>query len=366
VSDTSVSGSLVVSFRFMKKPLIAVSIAVMVAFSVPYTSRALTVYQQLLDSSGTEDLSSAGYRSVGSFTVNETVLLGIGVVDFEFFGVFNCGGSCSSGFQGGISTTTPADFLPFGVGAGFLASAVFHQIDGTSPSSPSTSDQFLYATTSSTGIFGQNELHPNETYYIYVEGSSPDNGTVITNLSNDFVFGYIRFGALSVPIDPGIPGYTDVGIATTTQAAYCYTNFSTSTGFLDSIGQSFALAMCNVGVFLFVPSTSALSQFSVLSSTTQSKIPFSYVFDAYDIFSGLTASSTGNIAAMSLSFPDISSSTPFGSFIPTSVVGLSTSTISTYLPESVRLGMLGLQRVALWSGLAFMFYRRIIPHKATV
>jgi len=206
--------------------------------------------------------------------------------------------------------------------------------------------QELPRNTRTSGLYdGMGNYQPY--YVLYGDGQSPPN-------EGD--------PSIVYPI-PTIPSY----ISTSTLATFCDNNFPfDNSSIVQATLTYLPNGICKVATILIVPSSNSLSDLAYLASTTQGKVPFSYVFDAYDIFSGLTASSTGNIAAMSLSFPDISSSTPFGSFIPTSVVGLSTSTISTYLPESVRLGMLGLQRVALWSGLAFMFYRRIIPHKATV
>jgi len=356
VSDTSVSGSLVVSFRVMKKLPFYAFLAILGAFSVPYIVSATTVYQQLSDSAG-EKTATAETIEVGSFVsppVRTTLYSASQNVGGKF-GAFILNKHDTVSGSGTFSIASTSADCP--------ATTFFV---ATNAQTVAANEEILVDLEFTSGT--DKYLMPSTTYFICftAAGASIEFG-IAMNLSADFIYGYITdVSGVSVPLTPNIPGFTDVGISTTSQQVWCNQNFSTSTGFLDSVGQSIALGLCNVTVFLFVPSSNAFSQFQTLSSTTQSKVPFSYVFDAYDIFLGLTASSTGNIAAMSLSFPDISSSTPFGSFIPTSVVGLSTSTISTYLPESVRLGMLGLQRVALWSGLAFMFYRRIIPHKATV
>jgi len=162
------------------------------------------------------------------------------------------------------------------------------------------------------------------------------------------------------------PQYSPIAVApnfaSTSIAVACN---QTGAGFFGSVAADFANGICTAGVFLFVPSTNTLTQWSDVVTTAQTKIPFSYISGLQAIFSGLTASSTANLAGATLAFPQVGSSTPIGSLVPANITLLSTSTIGAYMPETVRQGFLGLQRVALWVGLAFLFYRRIIPHHAT-
>jgi len=208
-------------------------------------------------------------------------------------------------------------------------------------------------------------LMPNTEYYVCFRAVDPTSDFLVSaNLSVNFFYGYIQdVTSGNIPVVPGIAGFTDVGISTTSQQIWCNQNFSTSSGLLDNLGQSISLGVCNVGVFLFVPSSNALGQFSQLASTSQTKIPFSYISGVSAIFAGLSASSTANLTAVTINFPDISSTSPLGSIIPSTIVGLSTTTIGTYLPNNVRLAFLALQSTFLWAGFIFMMYRRIIPHK---
>jgi len=152
--------------------------------------------------------------------------------------------------------------------------------------------------------------------------------------------------------------------STRTVNSYCDTALPLDTStIVQATITFFPNGMCKVAVFLFIPSSDSLNNFSLLSSNLQGKIPFSYVYGLQSIFSGLTASSTANLTSLSIAFPDIGSTTPLGAILPASLTVLSTSTIGTYLPESVRLNVLSFQRIFLWMGFILLIYRRVIPHK---
>jgi len=150
---------------------------------------------------------------------------------------------------------------------------------------------------------------------------------------------------------------TLLSVSTSSVQLYCDNLYTTS-----SIGGSIANGMCTVLAFLFIPDQETLNSFSTLQNTLAQKIPFSYGYDLQAIFQGLTASTSNNLSDIIIDFPQPASTSPLGSIIPLSITVLSTSTIGTYLPESVRQTFLGFQRVALWLSLAYLIYRRIIPH----
>jgi len=128
------------------------------------------------------------------------------------------------------------------------------------------------------------------------------------------------------------------------------------------VGGGVRYGLCYAAVTLLLPSDTSLARFTTLASTTQSRIPFSYLYELRSIFSGFTASSTANLPALTLSFPSPGSTTPLGNIVPASVEALSSSTIGTYLSEGVRASFLALQRIFLWVGFIYLMYRRIIPH----
>jgi len=151
---------------------------------------------------------------------------------------------------------------------------------------------------------------------------------------------------------------TAIGISTTTTATYCNATYSGL-----SLGSDIANAMCNVIGFLFIPDSGTLNQFGSLSDVVQTKIPFSYYFGVKGVYDNLSASSTENLPTYGITLPDISSSTPLGSIIPTHIDFFSTTTISKYYPDAIRESMLTLGSFAIWVTLAITLYRRIVPHK---
>lgn len=316
------------------------------AFSVHQVSAA-TIYQQLTDSSGELQGGHGGDTVlVGTFTTTQ---------DYTF---------TSSGFAYGVfrnngSPVGPPEQVEIDISIDSACQTPFIRFATSSP--PADNNDYFLELPKIAGT----TLTAGTWYVCFDNYNSSYNYFTRTNLSEDFWYGYITTdGTQSVPVAPGIPGFTDVGISTTSQQVYCNQNFSTSSGLLDSLGQSIALGACNVGVFLFVPSQSALSQFYSLSSTSQSKIPFSYYYGIKNIFYGLTASSTENLPNWSIPFPNLSSTTPLGSIIPTTIPILSTSTIDKYYPTAIRETVLTLASFVIWVLVALVIYRRIVPNKA--
>lgn len=201
---------------------------------------------------------------------------------------------------------------------------------------------------------------------IFPAGVNPKDIGVATSLSgNPFIVWTLGEDPLQ-SLPPFQLTDTTLGVATTSAESFCQTNFPyDDSSIIQATITYFPNGLCRIGAFLFIPSPYSVGQFSLLASTTQQKIPFSYVYGVQEIFDDLTASTSNNLSAVVLSFPNIATGTPFSGIVPSSIEVLSTSTISTYMSETVRQSLLNLQRIALWAGLAFMFYRRIIPHHAT-
>lgn len=340
----------------------------------PFIAKGSTVYQQLTDSSGDIFYNQAtqGCGLIGSFTVNaSSSILG---TNASAQIAMNIKTGSTNHVRLWIATSSPDEI---GIASGNCNGTIFTnynvaeynltQIGGGSVSLGE--GQILVATSTQVFLNQGASYVPGFTYYVGMRGgqSGAITGSVVSNLSKQFFWGYITSGeGAQLPIVAGIPGFTDVGISTTSQQQYCYGNFGTSTGLLDSVGQSISLGLCNAAVFLFIPSSNAIGQFYNLASTTTGKIPFSYVFDIRNVFAAMSASSTSNFFSVALAFPDITSSTPIGTIIPTTITFLSTSTISTYIPDSVRLTFLNFQRMFLWLAFGFMIYRRVVPPRATI
>jgi len=155
--------------------------------------------------------------------------------------------------------------------------------------------------------------------------------------------------------------------ASTTQN-YCNNNFSSSSNPLIAFGSSVAVGICNTAVTLFVPSLDTINQFKGLASTTQTKIPFSYGYDFASAFQSLTASSSTNLPdwSIDLSSVNLGSSTPLGQLFSPTLDYFSTTTIGRYFPDSIRIPFLNIERFAIWFGIVYLFYRRIIPEKPSL
>lgn len=163
------------------------------------------------------------------------------------------------------------------------------------------------------------------------------------------------------------PTVQAIGVATTTAAALCTSQNATSTGILDTITNGFGVAMCYAGTLLFVPSQNSVQQFSTLSSSTQSKIPFSYYYDFANILGGSSASSTGNFSVLSVDLRStgVGSTSPWATVLPTSFTYLASSTIGTYIPKGLYDVLFLLMRSAIWIVVLFHIYHRLRPKHAT-
>jgi len=316
----------------------------------PFSVQGATIYQQLTDSGG----------AIGTGNIATFVSFSAGLIS---------GGQFQLSIYNSMTSSTTLDANGGQIG---IKNAIGDTVAASQPTNCANSDVLAKET-----LFCVGNLVPQNGYTNYVVGeqytvdqvSNLNGASVVTGIDYDTpqFYGYITDAVgNSIPIAPGIPGFTNVGISTTSQQVYCDQNFSTTTGLLDSLGHSISVGFCNVGVFLFVPDTTTLSQFQTLASTTRSKIPFSYYFDVQSILNSQSASTTENFFTVSLDLPDIGSTTPIGNFIPDHIEFLSTTTISQYLTESQRLTFLAWQRIILVLGFGFMLYRRIIPHKVVV
>jgi len=337
------------------------------AFSVS-SVQAVTVYQQFLDSSGDiyAELSNSPVL-LGSFEVSQQT----DIVDSEIQLVWTRVSGCPSFFgNAGMIIDVSTSSNPAEVTNTAVIEYAGRSIDG-SPLLCNGSSEFVVGTTTTVVQGYYTDYIPGTTYYVWNRNSNNEAGNFASNLSGDFFYGYITAGGFSpsIPILPGLPGYTDVGISTTSQQVYCNQNFSTTTGLLDSVGQSISLGICNVSVFLFVPSNAALLNYSNLASTTQEKIPFSYYYDFKDILDGSSASSSTNFTALAVNLGStgVGSTSPYGAVLTGlgNFSFLSTTTIMTYISQSTYDLLFLLMRSAIWVAVMFHIYRRFVPKHAT-
>jgi len=315
---------------------------------------AKTIYQQLSDSSGSVEMT--GQVLIGSFTVPNVSLIENLATSSLLFVLSNPSQSSSVTFFASpqllIATTSPT--------SNSHAFILLTECNGLTllPGE----DVFCGGR-----IFGANfntEWFPGVVYYLMVDQSQANGDINIrTNFSESFAYGYFSdSGGTSVPIAPGLSGFTDVGIATTSQQVYCNQNFSTSTGLLDSLGQSIALGFCNVSVFLFVPSPQSIDGFFSKLSSFENRAPVSWIYDVREIYTGYVATTTDNFPALTIDVGTSSLASVLGS---SDLELLSKDTIDHFLPSGVLSALKVLISIVIWLGAIGFVYRQVsgIWHK---
>lgn len=177
---------------------------------------------------------------------------------------------------------------------------------------------------------------------------------------------FLTTSPLNLNISALYPSATSSILDLPTAQQFCgSTTFGTTSNLFQDVGASFSSGLCLSFAYLFVPSSDSLGQFQTFVQTAQGKIPFSYAYEFVSDFQSLTASSSTNLPTwkIDLSSVDLGSSTPMGDLYGNSITYFSTTTISTYFPDPVRFSLLNIERLAIWFGVVYFFYRRIIPHK---
>jgi len=133
-----------------------------------------------------------------------------------------------------------------------------------------------------------------------------------------------------------------------------YEGLSTSTiATCQGAGNILAEGICTSFQFLFVPNTQTVSQFATLTSAAKIRVPFSYVFYVQSVFSGIATTSSANFPLFKIPLSSFASSTITG-HLPD--IELSTTTISTYLPDAVRLALQALITASIWLAVGWHVY----------
>lgn len=163
------------------------------------------------------------------------------------------------------------------------------------------------------------------------------------------------------------PSASSTGLFLSGAQEFCNSTFGTSTAGFFGIGTDIANALCQVTGYLFVPTPASLQQFSGLTPEMQQRLPFSYAYGLNNLYSGLTASTTDNMQSFSINnLGAFASSSAFASVVPQSIGILSTTTISKFYPDPIRVSMLFLASSAIWVILMLSIYHRIVSHKVKI
>jgi len=218
------------------------------------------------------------------------------------------------------------------------------------------------------GVFATN-ITSNNNSWLY--GSVTSNGYRIQSWCHYSSFppcdgsGFKAYVALDVSSWSLVPTSTDTGIFVSGAQDFCNDAFASSTG----IGATIGNGLCVAGGFLFIPSSDSLSQWSSMPQNLEAVVPFSYFFDVKNVLNGSSASTTQNLPTYSIDLGvlDAASSTAMGRILPTGNFSFfSTTTINRYLPAGMHDLLYFLMQSAIWVGMAFYLYHKVVPKHANV
>jgi len=118
-------------------------------------------------------------------------------------------------------------------------------------------------------------------------------------------------------------------------------------------GNVFSRGICTSFAFLFLPDPQTLNSFYGLASTTAEKFPISWFYGVRTAFTSAAASSSANLAAVSISLNSLGmgSTTAIGNILP-NVEVFSTSTITHFMPSGLWDVIQALMAAALWIAVA--------------
>jgi len=312
------------------------SIPVAVLFLLPNLAAAYSYVQVPIYTSGYFDFLTQ--RNILTSVYNQSSNAGLGYAFFEG----NPIGTSTRGFTSSCGSS-PATCAPSGYSAqpSDTLDMFWQSGYGTpAPDGPYWAGFWTYPTD-----FGEPTLQYVTVFYKlngqWFSGNSPVASSTIN--WNQIAFPVI-FSSSSQAIATGSPLWNSLSVASS--SVRC-----------DS-GNIFSDGLCAALSYLFVPEPTILNSYVQLFATSTpggffSRFPASYAVGLSNAWSNLSASSTANAALLAFDFPGISTTTPgFGTFIPARVELLSTTTISTYYPDNIRLAMLFLITCGLWLGLA--------------
>jgi len=342
----------------MKKLLIIFSV-MLGAFSMPVTSSAATIYQQLTDSSASQTAATI----VGSFTSASSNLIQPGLFRIILTNPDSSSHNPVANIRIRRHDSPATDYAGFDCGGTSIAAGASLVCDWQNPG-PSGNAYIV-------GLNGNTNWQAGVQYDIWQTANMSFAGVVVSSgfvATDRNLYGYMTDAqGASIPTDPNIPGYTDFGIATSTQRQFCASNFATSSGFWSDISAGFANAMCNVGVMLFIPSSNAVSQFQTLASSSQQKIPFSYYTDVVGIIGAQSGSSSENFPTYGIDLGAVDFGSSSGlAILPAHLDFLSTSTINRFLPPGMHTLLYNLMVFAIWLDVMWLLYHRIVPHKPKI
>lgn len=160
-----------------------------------------------------------------------------------------------------------------------------------------------------------------------------------------------------------LPDWSGINATSTALTALYQAGASSTLGIIQARctgtgGGIFGEAMCATFAFLFVPDPMILNGYSALTTgVLPTKFPFAWFYGVKDAIGGISASSTANMASVSIAFNaiDPATSTAMGPILPNLTL-LSSTTITQYMPQGFLTLILLLEAAALWILFAYRLY----------
>jgi len=146
------------------------------------------------------------------------------------------------------------------------------------------------------------------------------------------------------------PSSDSSGIFFSGAASYCDSAFASSTGISSYIGGGLCLALG----YLFIPTPASVQSFQNIPSDIAATPPLSWFGELVNIFESGTASTTTAFPALAFNLGTTTSALGV-----TNIVVLSTSTLSTYMPDSTRLAFKYLIAIVFYLAAASAIYSQL-------
>jgi len=160
-----------------------------------------------------------------------------------------------------------------------------------------------------------------------------------------------------------------IGAATSSSMFSNQNATSTLNDLADQCSQSgnfFAEAICISFSFLFMPGDVTIARWAALSDTFQAKFPFSWVFEAADLFDSLSETPTSApVYSFNLANLGIGATTSMGNILP-NFTAFSSSTVMQYIPSDVWNAFQALIAAGLWLLVGFDIYHTMRRRHAHV
>ena len=182
--------------------------------------------------------------------------------------------------------------------------------------------------------------------YVFGSGATTSLGTVVSNTFSNLWFPQFAVVGSGFQITPTA---SSSGLLLSGALTFCANAFASSSA--PAIESDFGVGLCDVAGFLFIPNQSSVQSFQNETAGFDTHVPFSWFLGMQSILQGFYAT-TSSGGFIDLYIPFGTTTAPVG--ITGNLDIISTTTLSKYLPDPIRLTLMNLMAVAFYL-LAFSY-----------